>query len=74
MFVFSPASAATGTVSLDKSFITTPGGTLTITLSDADLDVSVLQEGETTGRGVANPNNTFTYTIPIGLIVDQNVF
>ena len=53
MFVFSPASAATGTVSLDKSFITAEGGVLTVTLADKDLNVGVVQADETVGRDVS---------------------
>ena len=44
LFLITPVSAAsTGTVELDKDFITSPGGTLTVTLTDADLDVGVKQ-------------------------------
>jgi len=34
-------SAAAGTVALDKSYITTPGGTITVTLTDSDLNTGV---------------------------------
>ena len=34
-------SAAAGTVALDKSYITTPGGTITVTLTDSDLNSGV---------------------------------
>ena len=64
MFVFSPASAATGTVSLDKSFITTPGGTLTITLTDSDLNTGVTQVDELQGRDITNPAKKAIYRIP----------
>jgi len=68
MFVFSPASAATGTVSLDKSFITTPGGTLTITLSDEDLNAGVVQVAETDGRALDNPANDASHQVPAGIL------
>ena len=34
-------SAVAGTVALDKSYITTPGGTIQVTLTDADLNTGV---------------------------------
>ena len=39
-------SAAIGTVQLDKAQVTTPGGTVKITLTDADLNTGVLQVNE----------------------------
>jgi hypothetical protein len=72
MFVFSPASAATGTVSLDKSFITTPGGTLTITLSDEDLNAGVVQVGETDGRALHDPSITDDHAVPdVGVLIGE---
>lgn len=52
MSVLSLASAATGSVALDKGFVTTPGGALTVTLTDSDLNVGVAQADETQGRNV----------------------
>ena len=45
VFVLSPASAATGSVSLSESY-TTLGGSLEITVSDEDLDAGVPQPDE----------------------------
>ena len=41
-----PVFAATGSVSLDKNFIKTPGGVLTVTLTDSDLEVGQDQPAE----------------------------
>ena len=52
------AWAATGVVSLDKDTVTTPGGVVTITLTDFDLNFGVQQVAETTdfsGNGYAVP-------------------
>lgn len=61
MFVFSAVSAEPGTVALDKSFITTPGGALTVTLTDPDLNSGVLQSAEASGR------DAVLYSFPIGV-------
>jgi len=45
--VMPAGAAATGTVTLDKPYITTPGGAITVTLTDGDVDVAVTQTGET---------------------------
>jgi len=67
MSVLSLASAATGSVSLDKSFVTTPGGTLTVTLTDSDLDVGVAQANETSGLNrTVFPTVTLAYETPAG--------
>jgi len=57
-----PVFAATGTVTLDKSFITTPGGVLTVTLTDADLDAGVIQTAED------KDYSGVTYAIPAGAV------
>jgi hypothetical protein len=41
-----PVFAETGSVSLDKNFIKTPGGVLTVTLTDSDLEVGQDQPAE----------------------------
>ena len=66
LFVFSSASAAVGTVKLNKNFITTPDGELTITVEDADLNNPVLQlqETEGLGRGADGRTEQQTYMIP----------
>ena len=46
MFLVTPLSAATGTITIDKSYIKTPAGTLTVTVADEDLNVGVLQDNE----------------------------
>jgi len=46
VFLITPIFGATGSVSLDKSLVTSPDGTLTITLTDADLNVGVSQVNE----------------------------
>lgn len=44
LFLVTPVSAAVaGTVKLDKTYVTSPGGTLKVTLEDKDLDVGVKQ-------------------------------
>jgi hypothetical protein len=58
MFLVTPLSAATGTIAIDKSYITTPGGTLKVTVTDDDLNIGVLQDNEATdfaGAGYAAP-------------------
>ena len=64
LFVLSPATAATGTVKLSKSFITTPGGELEITVEDADLNFGVVQENEEQGQDARVAGETAVYTIP----------
>ncbi len=67
LFVFSSVSAQefTGTVKLNKNFITTPDGELTITVEDADLNAPVLQLQEEQGkvRGSDGRLTEETYTI-----------
>ncbi len=53
-----PLQAATGTLALDKTFVTTPGATVTITLTDADLNVGVTQNNE------ASDYNGVAYSFP----------
>ena len=43
-----PVAAATGTVDLSKDLITAPGGTLTVTVDDPDLDSGVAVANEAT--------------------------
>ena len=64
LFVLSPATAATGTVKLSKSFITTPGGELEITVEDADLNFGVVQENEEQGQDARVAGQVAVYTIP----------
>jgi hypothetical protein len=64
LFVLSPATAATGTVKLSKSFITTPGGELTITVEDEDLNFGVVQSDEEQGQDARVAGQTAVYTIP----------
>ena len=56
LFVLSPATAATGSVTLSKSHITTPGGEVDITVEDEGANTGVVLDGETMGRdGDGNP-------------------
>ncbi len=64
LFVLSPATAATGSVTLSKSFITTPGGQLGITVSDADLNYGTVVQNESEGQDPRGAGGTMTYTIP----------
>ena len=64
LFVLSPATAATGTVKLSKSFITTPGGELEITVEDEDLNFGVVQSDEEQGQDARVAGQTAVYTIP----------
>ena len=64
LFVLSPATAATGTVKLSKSFITTPGGELEITVEDEDLNFGVVQENEEQGQDARVAGQVAVYTIP----------
>ena len=64
LFVLSSATAATGTVKLSKSFTTTPGGELTITVEDADLNFGVVQPDEEQGQHPRSAGETAVYTIP----------
>lgn len=59
-----PVFAATGTISLDKAYITTPDGVVTVTMSDADLEVGVAVTGETT-----NALTSAAYTVVAGTSV-----
>ena len=54
--MLSPATAATGSVTLSKSHITTPGGEVDITVEDEGANTGVVLDGETMGRdGDGNP-------------------
>ena len=66
LFVLSPATAATGTVKLSKSFITTPGGELTITVEDEDLNFGVVQYQEDMGQDPRGTAEMAPYFIPAG--------
>ena len=56
LFVLSPATAATGSVTLSKSHITTPGGVVDITVEDEGANTGVVLDRETMGRdGDGNP-------------------
>ena len=68
LFVLSPATAATGTVKLSKSFITTPGGELTITVEDEDLNFGVVQFDEALGQDPRGTAENTPYLIPAGSI------
>ena len=68
LFVLSPATAATGTVKLTKSFITTPGGELGITVEDADLNFGVVQFDEEMGQDPRGTADLAAYMIPAGTI------
>ena len=68
LFVLSPATAATGTVKLSKSFITTPGGELEITVEDADLNFGVVQVDEDMGQDPRGTAELAPYLIPAGPI------
>ena len=68
LFVLSPATAATGTVKLSKSFITTPGGELEITVEDADLNFGVVQVDEDMGQDPRGTAELAPYQIPAGPI------
>jgi len=59
-----PVFAATGTISLDKAYITTPNGVVTVTMADADLEVGVAVSGETT-----NALTSAAYTVAAGTFV-----
>ena len=50
LFVLSPATAATGSVTLSKSHITTPGGEVDITVEDEGANKGLVLYGETMGR------------------------
>lgn len=51
LFVLSHATAATGSVTLDKSHIKAPDGMVGITVSDPAANVGVVQEAEAEGAG-----------------------
>ena len=68
LFVLSPATAATGTVKLSKSFITTPGGELEITVEDTDLNFGVVQFDEDMGQDPRGTAELAPYLIPAGPI------
>jgi hypothetical protein len=51
-------------VKLSKSFITTPGGELTITVEDEDLNFGVVQSDEEQGQDARVAGQTAVYTIP----------
>ena len=52
LFVLSPATAATGSVTLDKSHIKAPDGEVGITVSDPAANVGVVQPAEAAGAGM----------------------
>ena len=66
VFLVMPGFAATGTLALDKSFVTSPDGTLAITLTDADLNVGVSQVAETTDYSGALYTQAISSTNPVG--------
>ena len=68
LFVLSSATAATGTVKLSKSFTTTPGGELTITVEDTDLNFGVVQFGEDMGQDPRGTAEMAPYHIAAGAI------
>ena len=68
LFVLSPATAATGTVKLSKSFITTPGGELEITVEDTDLNFGVVQFDEDMGQDPRGTAENTPYLIEEGTI------
>ena len=56
LFVLSPATAATGSVTLSKSHITTPGGVVDITVEDEGANTGEVLNREIMGRdGDGNP-------------------
>ena len=79
-FVSKPLSAAsTGTVELDVDFVTSPGGSLKVTVQDPDLDVGVRQEDvdkDFDGNALVTPalvaNQTRFYRLPKFPILDHN--
>ena len=60
LFVLSPATAATGSVTLDKSHIKAPDGVVGITVSDLAANVGVVQDAEAAGAG----NLSYAITAP----------
>ena len=50
LFVLSPATAATGSVTLDKSHIKAPGGEVGITVSDAGANFGTVVQDEEMGQ------------------------
>ena len=73
LFLLSPASAATGSVTLDKSY-TTLGGMLEITVSDSDLDAGVPQneDGYVVPAGDIAANDPVRFRTDMGEILDAD--
>jgi len=80
LFLVAPVSAAsTGTVELDKTYVTSPGGTITVTLTDSDLNVGVAQTDVATDFDSASlvlpalsAGGTFFKRVPKFPILDNN--
>jgi len=59
LFLITPISAA-GAVALDKTFVTTPGGVVKITVTDSSLDAGVSQADVAAGVNAAGTATAFT--------------
>lgn len=59
LFLIAPISAA-GAVALDKTFVTTPGGVVKITVTDSSLDAGVTQSDVAAGVNAAGTATAFT--------------
>ena len=68
LFVLSPATAATGSVTLSKSHITTPGGVVDITVEDEGANTGVVLKRESMGRD--GDGNMVAYIVHDGRIYD----
>ena len=64
LFVLSPATAATGSVTLDKSHIKAPGGEVSITVNDSGANFGTVVQDEAMGQDPRGAGPHVTYVIP----------